>query len=565
MNTTIHLLKRIIKDGGSYIPIFLFLGVIGLVLIPIEFYGLLLSRKLIDKGFLLQNWDTTKSILFILIILFLFRSIIHYGTATYSTKIQLRINQKFQNILFSHFLHLPVRFFTREPTGRLMSRLLDDANRFSSILNMLFGPALLDPLKLIALLIFLMYMNSRLCVLMLISTVFSLLLIEWVGKRLRMISKRLQRKNAMIFSYVEEIFSNIELVKSKVTERQTAHDFGRLVNELIHLSLEALKITLFSQPILQALKYITLGAVFFYGSWMISRHIFTIGTLTIFLGGTYLFFNSLSSLGNNYGSLRESLARMEVLYEILDSPPEASFTGSGIQGLTTIQTIEFKDVSFAYNASVPVLKGVSFLINRGEVLGITGQSGSGKTTIVRLLLRFYEPDSGAIRFDDRSLDECALHSLRASISVAFQDNLILSSTIRDNIIYGNKVLDMKRILKAAKIAHAHDFIKILPNQYETIIGEKGKTLSGGERQRLAIARAIVTDPEILILDEGTSFLEIEQEAVILKKIKEVRRNKFTIIISHRLSAIKTADRVLILDNGRVLDTRIPEAVPSLRL
>ncbi|MBN1848228.1 MAG: ABC transporter ATP-binding protein [Deltaproteobacteria bacterium] len=557
MTATIHLFKRILKDGKAYIPIFSFLGGIGLLLIPVEFYALLLSRKLIDRGFLLQNWDAIKDILFLLMILFLVRTIIHYGAMVLSTKVQLRINQTFQNRLFSYILYLPLRFFIKEPTGQLMSRILDDANRFSNILSMIFGPAIIDPIKLVALLSFLIYINGRLCVVMILSTLLSLWIIDRVGKKLRAISKKIQQKNAGIYAYVEQIFSNIELVKSKAAEKQTQHHFNRLIDEMIDLSMDALKVTLYAQPALQVLKYFTLGGVFIYGSWMISDQIITIGTMTIFLGGTYLFFNTLNSLANNYGSLRESLARMEILYEIMDSQPENASPSTVIKPLTNLANIEFRDVHFAYEPSHPVLRGVSFLVRQGEVLGITGQSGSGKTTLVRLLLRFYRPDSGTIHLAGQSLEQIELPSLRHSVGIAFQENLMLNNTIRENIAYGDEDLSLDSIIQAANTARAHSFIERLPHQYESLVGERGTSLSGGERQRLAIARAIITNPEILILDEATSFLEVEQEEVILKGIKKIRRNKITIIISHRLSAMEMADCILTLDNGRVLDIRTP--------
>lgn len=554
MNNSYNLFKRILGDGRSYIPTFLTLGGIAFVMVPVEFFGLLLSRKLIDNGFMLRDWDTIKDILLVLIILFMLRGLISYGTAIFSTRFQLRINQKFQNELFSHILHLPMRFFTREPTGQLMSRVLDDATRFSSIFNLLFGPALLNPLKFIALLVFLTYINARLCLLMVISTIFSFMVIHWVGKKMRIISKEIQKKNASIYSLVEQIFPNIELVKSKITEKETAQGFRRLMGELIQLSLRMLKITLISSPILQLLKYLALGGVFVYGSWMISKDLLTVGTLTIFLGATYLFFNTLNSLGNSYGSLRENLARMEIIYGIMDRPPERVLKRPDYGMPSSINSIEFKNISFSYNPSTPVLKDVSFDVSRGETLGITGQSGSGKTTLARLLLRFYEPDSGEIRLNRQLLHQIDLDSLRSSIGIAFQENPMLNVTIKENIDYGHDRIPMERVIRAAKISHSHAFIKTLPDQYDTIVGEGGKSLSGGERQRLAIARAIIDDPEILILDEGTSFLEVEQEEAILNKIKETRRGKITVIISHRLSAISLTDRILTLDNGRVLET-----------
>jgi ABC-type multidrug transport system fused ATPase/permease subunit len=553
MNEALHVLKRILKDGKAYIPTFLLLGAIGLVMIPVEFYGLLLSRKLVDKGFLLQNWDTTKGILLILIILFMLRSLIRYGTSLLSSKVQFQINQRFQDELFSHILHLPVGFFTKEPTGKLMSRVLDDATRFSSVFGLIFGPALLNPFKLVALLGFLAYISSRMCVLMLFSTIISLLIIEWMGRRLRIISKEIQEKNATISSYVEQVFPNIELVKWKTTERQTAVAFRQLLEGLIQLSLKMLKVRLISSPLLECLKYLALGGVFVYGSWLISEGLLTVGTLTTFLGATYLFFNTLSRLGQTYGLLREDLARMEIIYGILDSSPEDPGKISGYEVPSSVDSVEFKSVTFGYNPLTPVLKDVSCHISRAEFLAVTGQSGSGKTTLARLLLRFYEPDSGEIRLNGKPVSQINLGALRSSIGIVFQENLILDGTIKENIVYGNSGIPKGRIIAAAKISRAHDFIETCPDLYETVVGENGRNLSGGQRQKIATARAILTDPEILILDEATSFLDLGQEEAILKGIKESRRGKITVIISHRLSAVRMAERILTLDNGRILD------------
>ncbi|MDB9823272.1 ABC transporter ATP-binding protein, partial [Deltaproteobacteria bacterium] len=240
INNTLPILKRILGDGRPYIPVFLLLGAIGLVMVPIEFYGLLLSRKLIDSGFMVRDWDTIKKILLVLIILFMLRSIIGYGTSFYSTVYQLRINQRFQDRLFSHILHLPLRFFHQEPTGQLMSRVLDDATKFSYIYSLLFGPLLLNPLKLIVLFLFLMFINVRLCLLTVLSALFSFLMIHWMGEKLRVLSKELQKRNATIYSFIEQILPNIELVKSKTMERDAAGNFRRLIDDFIQTSLNAL-------------------------------------------------------------------------------------------------------------------------------------------------------------------------------------------------------------------------------------------------------------------------------------------------------------------------------------
>jgi len=554
MNISLQLLKRILSREKSYIPSFLLLGVIGLAMLPVELYGLFLARKLIDSGFITQSWNVIRQTLWVLVILFVIRSITTYIINLYSTRLQLRINKKFQGELFSHLLRLPMPAVSKEPTGRLMSRLLDDATRFATIFDQMFGGAILDPLKLVVLILLLAYFSVRLCILMTVSTLLSMLVIHIMGNKLHIISKHIQNKNATLYTFVEQTLYNIELIKSKAAEKITGQEFHLRLDELIQYALKMLSVSLITRPILQLLKFFALGSVFFYGSWMISQGELTIGTLTLFLGATYLFFNTLDSVGRTYGLLRENLARLEVLFSMLELPPESAALGPTDRPPIKIGKIEFKNVTFAYSDSMQVLKSVCFTISGEGVYGVTGQSGSGKTTLVRLLMRFFEPDQGSIQFNDRPLQQFDLTRLRAAIGIVFQDNLILNHTIRQNIAYGHPNLTDREILRAAKLAGAHNFIRHLPARYDAVVGESGRNLSGGERQRIAIARALVTNPDLLILDEGTSFLEVDQEEMILQKIKAHRQDKITIIISHRLSAMQMVDRILTLDNGRVVET-----------
>jgi len=531
------------------------LGVVGCALVPVELYGLLLSRKLIDQGFLLQNWQLTRNVIGILFILFVLRSIVAYALSLLSTGLQLRINRSFQDRIFDHLLRLPMPELVQQPTGRLMSRILDDGIRFSTIFDQIFGRAVLEPIKLLVFTGLLVYFNAGLWTVMLISTVISIFVFQWVGKKLHRISREIQRKDAAIYNFLQQMISNIELIKAKTTEAQTASHFRSHLDQLIALSLKSHKIYLVARPILQMLKYLALGMVLIYGSWLISGDRLTVGTLTIFLGTAYLFFNTVDATGNIYGLLRENLARMAAVYAILDTPAEGNGKKPARLNYWPVKKITFDSVVFAYAAGNPVLKGVSFAIDSGCLFGVTGQSGSGKTTLIRLLLRFYRPDSGDILVNGRSILSMNLTHLRSSCGIVFQENLILNDTIRANITYGDADLSDSQVLKAAELSGAHAFIKTLPDRYETIVGEKGRRLSGGQRQRLAIARAIVSDPEILILDEGTSFLEVEQEAAILHNLKQYRCEKTTIIVSHRLSAMKMTDRQLMLDNGRELEAK----------
>ncbi|RPI78760.1 MAG: ABC transporter ATP-binding protein [Desulfobacteraceae bacterium] len=554
MSKTFTLLTRIIRQGKSYIPYYILQGFIGLATTPLDAYGILLSIRLIDKGLLMQDWPVVQKTLLTLFMLFMVRTALTSTTPLFFTRVQLRVNRSFQDTLFAYLLHLPIRFFSKEPTGRLLSRIFSDATLFSNIFTILFNKALQDPLKLIFWIAVLSYFNLQLCALTLVSSVFFFLIIRYTGRKFHFNAQEYQKQNAAAFSFAEQVLANIELIKIKSTEKRTAAAFGKILDQMIQSSLTILKISLITQPVLQAITFCVLGIVFVYGSWLQSQGVLTIGTLVTFLLIAYqFFFKTIHSFGSSYGSLREYLARLEMIYAILDTPPEQTAKQSGSSSPLKIATLAFERICFSYEPGRPVLRDISFQVRSGAMLGLTGQSGSGKTTLLRLLARFYEPDSGEIKLNGRPYRDWDLPALRSALGVAFQENLILADTVLNNIRYGNENLSETRIEAAAQIAGIDDFIRSLPNQYATLIGEGGKSLSGGQRQRLAIARALVSDPEILLLDESTSFIEVEQESRILRKIKEIRKDKITILISHRLSAMQIADRILTLDQGQLMD------------
>lgn len=552
MQNTIAVFRRIFTEGRSHVPVFVVLGGISLLMVPLELYALLLSRRVIDEGFLQRDWTVVRSLLVVMFFLFLFRSAIAYSTGFYSARLQLRINRNFQDRLFAHLIRLPMPVLTRQPVGRLMSRILDDGTRLSSVYDQLFGRGVLQPVKLGALALVLAAVNLPLFGLLLVSAAAAAGVIHWLGNRFDRTSKQIQHKDAALYSYVEEMLSNLELVKSKAAEDDSAAEFRRLLDQRILLSLHMQRITLFARPALQLLKFSAVGAVLFLGSWMVAAGSISFGTLLMFVGTGLLFFSTLNSVGNTYGRLRENLARLEVVYALLDTAAEHSATGRPRSAAMPVESIAFTGVDFRYADSSPLLDSVTFCIEKGEMVGITGQSGSGKTTLIRLLLRFYDPDAGTVSVNGQSVRDLDLATLRASVGIVFQENLILNDSIRNNMAYGLAEVSGKKLREAAMLAGAHDFIQQLPDGYETRVGEKGRRLSGGQRQRLAIARALISDPAVLVLDEATSYLEMDREAEILRRIKERRRNQITLVVTHRPSAIRFADRLLHLDNGRMV-------------
>jgi ABC-type multidrug transport system fused ATPase/permease subunit len=284
---------------------------------------------------------------------------------------------------------------------------------------------------------------------------------------------------------------------------------------------------------------------------MVSNSELTVGALTAFMGAAYLFFGTVGALSSTYISAKEDLARLEEVYTLLAMPPEPLFNSVAPPVRIPVTHVDFDEVTFGYEPGTPVLHSLSFTLRQGEFVCLTGPSGGGKSTILRLLLGFYAPESGEIRIDGASLGERDLRAVRATMGVAFQHDLLLNRTIGENITYGREGIPAERIVQAAKAADAHGFISTLPESYDTLVGEGGYTLSGGERQRLCIARALVGNPRVVVLDEATSFIDLVGEERILQRLRQSRFDRITILISHRPSTLAAATRVIEIDNGRL--------------
>ncbi|MEO0128352.1 MAG: ABC transporter ATP-binding protein [candidate division WOR-3 bacterium] len=527
---------------GLFAFIFMLLSV-GLQL-PMPF----LTRFLIDKVIVLKSFQLLNIIGLVLIgVLFI------YAVSTFLqifllTTFRGRVLFDIRLKLFEHIQKLSLTFFHKEETGYLMSRLSDDVNAVQGLLADTLVSAGQNILTFIAGVGCTLYIHPKLALICFLILPFYLLSLMVFNKRIRNMSYEVRERYALLNKDLQELLSGVSVIKAFTGEKRATIKMVKKISEAIRKEVRldiTATIASISSALISAAGPIVL---IWYGCAEIMRGNLTVGSLIAFNSFIGYLFGPTRNLYNLNLNVQRSLAAVERIFEMLDLAPEKD-------GKKEIEIKEgrviFENVSFSYNGAEEVLKDISFEVNPGEIVAIVGRSGVGKTTLVSLLPRFFEPERGRILIDGEDIKDVRLKSLRGQIGICSQDVFLFSDTIKENIRFGNPEAKDGTIENAARLAYADEFIKNLPQGYETKVGERGVNLSGGERQRIAIARALIKNPKILILDEATSQLDSESEKAIQEALKNLLENRTTFIITHRLSTIRNADKILVLDEGKI--------------
>jgi subfamily B ATP-binding cassette protein MsbA len=369
----------------------------------------------------------------------------------------------------------------------------------------------------------------------------------WFGKRLRSLSRSNQQEMAEMSGVIYEAFSGNRIVKAFLMEGAESLRFSRVTQRLFRTNMRQKLTHALSSPLMEILGVFVVAAYIVYASGRNNT-----GSMLVFILALVQLYDAIRRMSGINNSFQQGFGASDRIFEILELPQESDPGTFDLAPLS--QAIEFENVSFAYNADAPVLTNVSFRVNRGEVVAIVGASGAGKSTLVNLVPRFFDVTSGAIRIDNRNLREVTLDSLRKQIGVVTQDVILFDDSIQSNIAYGDPTATKESVRQAARAALADDFVSAFPDKYDTRIGERGLRLSGGERQRISIARAILKNAPILILDEATSSLDSESEVFVQRALQNLMEGRTTIVIAHRLSTIRRADHIIVLSEGRVCET-----------
>lgn len=485
--------------------------------------------------------------------LYLLKGIFTYGQEYLSYYVVNRSIIDFRNKLYEHLQDLSLDFYSKWHTGELVSRAMNDIGVIQGVLLSSFIQIVPHSILLTGLLVYIFYLNWKLSLLTLIALPLIIQVIRIFAVEIRQISEGVQQKSADITTHLQETISQIKIVKSFSMEKKETEKFKEKSNRFFDMAMRAVQILATQNPIIALLQATAVVAIVWFGGLQIIQGRMTLAQLAAFATALGIMTDPGNTLSKSYAVLQQGAASLKRIFEIMDTKPRVQEEKNAIALPPISGKVEFKNVSFAYEAE-KVLKDINLKVEAGEIIALVGRTGAGKSTLVSLLLRFYDPISGEILIDGYDIKKVKIDSLRKQIAVVPQEITLFSGTIKENIAYGKGEASDFEIVQTAKVANAHTFIRELPSGYETQVGERGEALSGGERQRIAIARALLRNPKILILDEATSSLDPETEALIQEALGRLMAGRTTFIIAHRLYSVEHADRIIVLDEGSMVES-----------
>jgi ATP-binding cassette, subfamily B, bacterial MsbA len=494
------------------------------------------------------------NMILILLGLVILQGLCSMGHSYLTAWISQRIIADFRRHLFRHLHTLSVSFFARRRTGELLSRLMNDVTVIQSIVTETPIDGAKQLVTFVGGITFLLIMNWQLCLLILVLLPLLVLVAKFFGRKLKSLSTSIQDHTAAMSTLIEEVISGIRVVKSFVQTQREETRFAVQVEQTLAFTMQKAGVMAVFIPVISLLTFSAAAAVLWYGGRQVIDGSVSPGDLFAFVLFAGILIGPFSSAARVFAQVREAQGATQRVFEILDTQAEVSDSPTATTLPAVSGHIRADHIGFAYDPRQPVLMDVSFEAKPGELIAIVGPTGSGKTTVMNLLHRFYDPTEGVITIDGHDLRHVTMDSWYRQIALVPQETILFGGTILDNIRYGNEKATQEEVVAASRAAHAHDFIMSFPDQYQTIVGEKGINVSGGQRQRIAIARAIVKNPRILLLDEATSALDGESERLVQEALEELMKGRTTFVIAHRLTTIQRADRILVLNKGRLVET-----------
>lgn len=494
------------------------------------------------------------TVIFVIVGITIIQGIIQYWQIYLQSIITQRVINDLRVRVYAHLQKLSMEFYQKWHTGEIISRLSNDITLIPQALNAILIDIPLSSLVLIGALGYMVYLNWRLTLFTLAILPFIASVISFLGNQMIRVTRQVQQRFAELVKLLEERIKGMHLVKSFGMEDKEISKFQEVSRESLKISLKSAKIMATQTPIVTLLQTVGLLGVLWFGGLQVLNRNMTSGSLMAFFTALLLMTDPIYTISRSFNTISQSAGAIGRIFELFQVEPAIIESPNAITISPIKGEVEFKDVTFWYTEGEPVIKNVSFHVYPGEVVALVGRSGAGKTTIVNLLMRFYDPQEGAIFIDKIDIKNLKLHSLREQMSIVPQDTILFSDTILENIRYGTPYATRDDVIEAAKLANAHEFIMKLPKGYDTVIGEEsGINLSGGQKQRIAIARAFLHNPRILILDEATSALDSESELLVKDAIIKLMKGRTTFIISHRLGFVREADYIFVIENGEIVE------------
>ncbi|MGB5917773.1 ABC transporter ATP-binding protein [Arcobacter sp.] len=505
-------------------------------------------KPLLDEIFIAKNAEMLQIIPFMVIVLYFAKGFGGYIQAYYISYIGQDIVRIVRDKLLAHVLTLDIDFFQKKHGGELISRITNDINRIQSAVSSQIAEIIRETMTIIALVGVVIYQSAELAFYGLVVLPMAIYPLTILAKKMKKLSFRSQESNSDITTNLSETFNNIEIIKANSTEFLEAKKFQAHNKNFFNINIKAVKTNELVSPLMETLGAIALAVVIIVGGKEVIDGELTVGSFFSFMTALFMLYTPIKRLSSLYNKMQNALAANERVNEIFNT--KATILNGTELFPQHIETIEFKNTQLKYD-TFTALKNINLKASKGEKIALVGDSGGGKSSLVNLIIRFYEISDGEILFNDKSIKNIDIKSLRDQISIVTQRVYIFNDTISQNVAYGQE-LDEQRVIDALKQAHAYNFVMSLENGVHTKLDEFGTNLSGGQRQRIAIARALYKKPQILILDEATSALDNESESIISEVIDEVSKDKITFVIAHRLSTIKSADRIAVFQGGKIV-------------
>lgn len=523
---------------------------VGFVLtMPILAYLVELMAKSIGTG----DVQAITWLAAIALALFVGRGVFQYGQDSLMARATLQVVLELRRRVYAHLQTLDLDYFASARTGDLSYRLTEDLDRLGEVVHKFFHQAIPSALTIVSVVAYLFYLNLSLTLATLMVAPLMGLLIGWFGDRMLASSRHSQDRVSDLSALLTEVFSGIRLTRAFAAEEYEVERFSQVAEKNREARYRTEHVKAVQYPVVGFLYALSVLLVFWLGGWQISLGRLTGSQFLGFIAGIALLIDPIVLLTSNYSELKQGEASVDRIFELMDTRAGVVDRPHAYPLPTIRGQVEFQNVSFHYKSERPVLRHISLTVMPGEAIALVGSSGAGKTTLVNLILRFYDPQQGRILIDGTDIRQVTLSSLRRQIGIVPQETILFSGTIAQNIAYGRREFDPKDVEYAARVANAHEFISRLPDGYSTLVGERGVNLSGGQRQRIAIARAVLLNPKILILDEATSALDNESEALVQEALSRLMQRCTVFVIAHRLSTVRDAHRILVLEGGGVLE------------
>ena len=499
------------------------------------------------------NFNLLSIIIFLLLAALVTDAVISFTQSWLIAGVSQRIVKSFRTSMFSKLQKLPISFFDTSTHGDLMSRLTNDIDNVSTTISQSTVQLIGGGMMVLGSLIFMLVLSPALTLAAVLTLPLSFIMTRLIAKKTSPLYTHQQEELGKLDGYLEETISGLRVVKAFNHEDEVISQFETLNQRLLGVGLKAQIWSGFLFPLMNIISNLTLAIVALAGGILAVDGMITVGIITSFIGYSRQFSRPLSEFANVFNTLQSAAAGAERVFEIIDKKEEEKDVKGAMELLNPKGDVLFENVSFFYREDVPIIRNISFEVRSGSSIAIVGPTGAGKTTIVNLLARFYDVTTGRILIDGTDIREYSRDSLRKCFGIVLQETYLFSGTVKDNIKYGNPDATDEEVVNAAQIANAHRFISRMPNGYDTVLSESGSNLSQGQKQLLAIARAILINPSILILDEATSSVDTRTEFNIQKAMLNIMKGRTSFIIAHRLSTIRDANAIIVIDNGEIVE------------